>query len=68
LPAERRRAGAADAKAVIDRYCTDCHNDAVVKKVRGRMMPPLFFVKGRGPPEIVALLTEFGAREARPGN
>src|SRR5262245_16916791 len=56
---------AADAKAVVDRYCTDCHNDAertsdltlegldftavgahaevweaVVKKLRGRMMPP----------------------------
>ena len=56
---------AASAKAVIDRYCTDCHNDAerageltlervaltdigahadvweaVVRKLRGRMMPP----------------------------
>ena len=56
---------AAAAKDVIDRYCTDCHNDAertaeltlerlaltdvgahaevwetVVKKLRGRMMPP----------------------------
>src|SRR5512134_3904297 len=56
---------AASASAVIDRYCTDCHNDAertgeltlepleltdvgahaevwetVVKKLRGRMMPP----------------------------
>ena len=56
---------AANAKVVIDRYCTDCHNDAertgeltlervaltdvgahadaweaVVRKLRGRMMPP----------------------------
>jgi hypothetical protein len=56
---------AAEAKSVIDRYCTDCHNDAertaeltleglaltdvgahaevwetVVRKLRGRMMPP----------------------------
>jgi hypothetical protein len=56
---------AASAKAVVDRYCTDCHNDAertadftlervsltdvgphaeeweaVIKKLRGRMMPP----------------------------
>jgi uncharacterized protein DUF1592/uncharacterized protein DUF1588/uncharacterized protein DUF1587/uncharacterized protein DUF1595/uncharacterized protein DUF1585/cytochrome c len=56
---------AASARAVVDRYCTDCHNDAertaelsleslafddvgahaeawetVVKKLRGRMMPP----------------------------
>ena len=56
---------AATSKALIDRYCTDCHNDAertgeltleglaltdvgedaaiwesVVRKLRGRMMPP----------------------------
>ena len=56
---------AANSKALIDRYCTDCHNDAertgeltleglaltdvgahaavwesVVRKLRGRMMPP----------------------------
>jgi hypothetical protein len=56
---------AAEAKSVVDRYCTDCHNDAertaeltleglaltdvgahaeiwetVVRKLRGRMMPP----------------------------
>ena len=62
-PSDERRAAA--AKDVIDRYCTDCHNDAertgeltlerlavtdvgahsevwetVVKKLRGRMMPP----------------------------
>lgn len=28
----------------------------------------LYFAKERGTPEIVALLTEFGAREARPGD
>ena len=62
-PSDEQRAAA--AKDVIDRYCTDCHNDAertgeltlermaltdvgahadvwetVVKKLRGRMMPP----------------------------
>jgi hypothetical protein len=62
-PSDEERA--ASARAVIDRYCTDCHNDAertgelsleslafddvgahaeaweaVVKKLRGRMMPP----------------------------
>ena len=62
-PSDEERA--TDARAVIDRYCTDCHNDAertgelsleslalddvgahaeaweaVVRKLRGRMMPP----------------------------
>jgi len=76
---------AATSKALIDRYCTDCHNDAertgeltlegvaltdvgahaavwesVVRKLRGRMMPPAGepLPEGAAADELVAYLEE----------
>jgi hypothetical protein len=76
---------AATAKGLIDRYCTDCHNDAertgeltleglaltdvgehsaawesVVRKLRGRMMPPAGepLPAGEATDELVAYLEE----------
>src|SRR6185503_16395522 len=76
---------AATSKALIDRYCTDCHNDAertgeltleglaltdvgehaaiwesVVRKLRGRMMPPAGepLPEGAATDELVAYLEE----------
>ena len=76
---------AAASKALIDRYCTDCHNDAertgeltlegvaltdvgahaevwesVVRKLRGRMMPPAGepLPEGAAADELVAYLEE----------